>query len=48
MGSAVKQAWKAQGATPMAMSVDEFGRYITEDIAKWAHIVKVSGAKVDQ
>ncbi|MEO6409055.1 MAG: tripartite tricarboxylate transporter substrate binding protein [Burkholderiaceae bacterium] len=44
----VVKAWKAQGATPMAMGVDEFGRYITDDIAKWAHIVKVSGAKVDQ
>lgn len=44
----VVKAWKAQGATPMAMGVDEFGRYVNEDIAKWAHIVKVSGAKVDQ
>ena len=44
----VAKAWKAQGATPMAMGVDEFGRYITADIAKWAHIVKISGAKVDQ
>jgi tripartite-type tricarboxylate transporter receptor subunit TctC len=44
----VAKAWKAQGATPLAMGVDEFGRYMTEDIAKWAHIVKVSGAKVDQ
>ena len=44
----VAKAWKAQGATPMTMGVDEFGRYMTEDIAKWAHIVKVSGAKVDQ
>ncbi len=44
----VAKAWKAQGATPMTMGVDEFARYITDDIAKWAHIVKVSGAKVDQ
>lgn len=41
-------AWKAQGATPMVMGVPEFTRYINDDIAKWAHIVKVSGAKVDQ
>jgi tripartite-type tricarboxylate transporter receptor subunit TctC len=44
----VIKAWKAQGATPMAMGTDEFARYMTADIAKWAHIVKVSGAKVDQ
>ena len=44
----VAKAWKAQGATPMAMGVDEFSRYITDDIAKWAQVVKVSGAKVDQ
>ena len=41
-------AWKAQGATPMVMGVPEFTRYMNDDIAKWAHIVKVSGAKVDQ
>ena len=41
-------AWKVQGATPMVMGVPEFKRYINDDIAKWAHIVKVSGAKVDQ
>ena len=42
------KAWKAQGATPMVMGVDEFTRYVNEDIVKWAHVVKVSGAKVDQ
>ena len=31
----------------MSMSTDEFGQYLREDIAKWANIVKVSGAKVD-
>ena len=42
------KAWKAQGATPMVMSVPEFTRYLNDDIAKWAHIVTVSGAKVDR
>ena len=41
-------AWRAQGATPMVMGVPEFTRYMNDDIAKWARIVKVSGAKVDQ
>ena len=43
-----RRAWKAQGATPMTMSVAEFARYLNDDIAKWAHIVKVSGAKPEQ
>lgn len=29
----------------MTMGVDEFTRYLQTDIQKWAHIVKVSGAK---
>jgi hypothetical protein len=32
----------------MSMSPDEFGRFMREDIEKWARIVKVSGAKADQ
>jgi len=42
------RAWTAQGATPMVMNVAEFGRYLQADIAKWAHIVKISGAKPEQ
>ena len=41
------RAWEAQGATPMTMSVDEFTRYMNDDIAKWARIVKISGAKAE-
>jgi tripartite-type tricarboxylate transporter receptor subunit TctC len=44
----VAKAWKAQGATPIVMGVPEFTRYLNDDIAKWAHIVKVSGAKAEQ
>jgi tripartite-type tricarboxylate transporter receptor subunit TctC len=44
----VVKAWAVQGATPMRMSVDEFGRYLQQDITKWARIVKISGAKPDQ
>jgi tripartite-type tricarboxylate transporter receptor subunit TctC len=44
----VAKAWKAQGASPMPMSVAEFTRYLNDDIVKWAHIVKVSGAKPEQ
>jgi tripartite-type tricarboxylate transporter receptor subunit TctC len=44
----VVKAWKAQGATPMPMGVAEFTKYMNDDIVKWAHIVKVSGAKPEQ
>ncbi|MBO9652328.1 MAG: tripartite tricarboxylate transporter substrate binding protein [Variovorax sp.] len=44
----VIRAWKTQGATPMTMNVADFTRYMNDDIAKWARIVKISGAKADQ
>ena len=43
----VKEAWAKQGAAPLSMSTEEFGRYLNEDIEKWAKVVKISGAKVD-
>jgi len=43
----VRRAWLAQGTVPMTMGVDEFARYVEADIAKWAQVVKVSGAKVE-
>jgi tripartite-type tricarboxylate transporter receptor subunit TctC len=43
----VKTTWAKQGAVPMSMSVAEFDQYLQADIAKWANIVKVSGAKAD-
>ncbi len=43
----VKTAWAKQGAVPLSMSVAEFEQYLNADIAKWANIVKVSGAKAD-
>ena len=42
-----RRAWAAQGTTPMTMGVDEFTRYMNDDIAKWAQIVKISGAKAE-
>jgi tripartite-type tricarboxylate transporter receptor subunit TctC len=42
------KAWKAQGALPLTMGVAEFTRYLNDDIVKWAHIVKISGAKAEQ
>ncbi|MEP7083758.1 MAG: tripartite tricarboxylate transporter substrate-binding protein, partial [Betaproteobacteria bacterium] len=44
----VREEWAKQGATPMVMTPDEFGKYASDDIAKWARIVKISGARPDQ
>ena len=43
-----REAWLKQGAAPMSMSPEEFGRFLRDDIEKWARIVKVSGARPDQ
>ena len=43
----VKEVWGKQGAAPMGMGVDEFGKFLQEDIAKWAKLVKATGMKVD-
>ena len=44
----LRKSWQEQGAVPMSMSPGEFERYLNADIAKWANIVKLSGAKTDQ
>ena len=44
----VRDAWAKQGAVAMTMTPDEFAGFMTDDIAKWARIVKISGAKADQ
>jgi tripartite-type tricarboxylate transporter receptor subunit TctC len=44
----VRRAWSLQGTAAMTMSVDEFTRYLNDDITKWARVVKVSGAKAEQ
>jgi tripartite-type tricarboxylate transporter receptor subunit TctC len=41
-------AWDKQGALALKMSVAEFDQYLRKDIAKWAQVVKVSGARQDR
>src|SRR5882672_7584907 len=43
----VKEVWAKQGAVPMHMTPAEFGKFMEQDIQKWAKVVKFSGAKVD-
>ena len=44
----VRQEWERQGTTPMVQSPEQFHKFLTDDIAKWARIVQISGAKPDQ
>ncbi len=42
-----KADWAKQGANPMSMTPEEFGKYLDDDIAKWADVVKKAKLKVD-
>ena len=44
---AMKERLLSQGAIPSGMTPAEFVRFIAAESAKWAKVVKVSGAKVD-
>jgi tripartite-type tricarboxylate transporter receptor subunit TctC len=45
---AIRAAWAKDGATPVTMTPAAFGTFLDADIKKWAEVVKISGAKVDQ
>ena len=43
----VKQAWAKQGAAPMVMNPATFAKYLNDDIAKWAAVIKTANIKLD-
>jgi len=43
----IKQTWGKQGAVPMVMNPTQFDKYLNEDIAKWAHVIKSANIKLD-
>ncbi len=46
-GPEVRERLAALGAEPSVKSPDQFSRYVREEIAKWAKVVKDSGAKAE-
>lgn len=44
---AMREKFIQQGADPIGNTPDEFGQYMREETAKWAKIVKASGAQAD-
>jgi tripartite-type tricarboxylate transporter receptor subunit TctC len=43
----IKQLWGKQGAVPLVMTPEVFDKYMRDDIAKWARVIKTANIKVD-
>ncbi len=43
----VKAMWLKQGTIAMGMSIDQFDKFLREEVVKWRKVVQMSGAKVD-
>lgn len=43
----LKQQWSRQGATPLVMTPAAFEKYLQDDIAKWAAVIKSAGIQMD-
>jgi len=45
--SETRKRFEAEGADPLQMSPEEFGRFITQETAKWARVVKEAGIRAE-
>jgi tripartite-type tricarboxylate transporter receptor subunit TctC len=43
----IKQQWAKQGAVPLVMNPVAFDKYLQDDIAKWAGVIKSANIKLD-
>ena len=43
----LRKRWSAQGTAAMTMSVDQYAKFLNDDIAKWAGVVKSANIKAD-
>jgi len=45
VNSGVKAQLDSLGAEPMLMTPGEFGKFVAEEVKKWANVVKLAGLK---
>ena len=43
----IRQQWAKQGAVPMVMNPAVFDKYIQDDVAKWAQVIRAANIKMD-
>jgi len=43
----IKEIWANQGSDTNTMSPDQFTRFVTSEVKRWAEVTKASGAKLD-
>ena len=43
----MRKRLQEQGAEPVGSTAEEFGRFMRDEVARWAEVVKVSGARAD-
>jgi hypothetical protein len=43
----LKTTWASLGADPPNLYGDSFGRFVSNEVLRWAEVVKTSGAKLD-
>ncbi len=42
-----KKRFEAEGADPLQMTPEEFGRFIVQETAKWSRVVKEAGIRAE-
>jgi tripartite-type tricarboxylate transporter receptor subunit TctC len=43
----VRARLAAQGAEPLGSTPEQYGAYLRSEVARWAKVVKATGAKLD-
>jgi tripartite-type tricarboxylate transporter receptor subunit TctC len=43
----IRQRMVAQGADPAYLGADDFAKFLTSEMPRWAAVVQKSGAKLD-
>jgi tripartite-type tricarboxylate transporter receptor subunit TctC len=43
----IRENWTKDGAVPMNMTIEQFDKFLRDDITKWSSVVKATGMKVE-